>query len=138
MHVCRLVIQGVGFSADRYTGGNVVTVGPYPCNVINHLTTDSLITCETTPGNFGTYVVTVVVDGTYSASSCCFSYDRSRTPSKSSSMPWPPALGGAPCAALMRPYLRQPSLLLSALPCSAPLGRNSALILSSPPCSALL
>ena len=59
-----------------------MSIGPYPCNVINHLTSDTLITCETTPGNFGTYVVTVVVDGAYSASSCCFTYDRTLTPSE--------------------------------------------------------
>ena len=77
-----MVIQGAGFSMDKYTGSNVVSIGPYPCNVIDHLTSDTLITCETTPGNFGTYVVTVVVDGAYSASSCCFTYDRTLTPSE--------------------------------------------------------
>lgn len=83
----RMVIQGAGFSMDKYTGSNVVSIGPYPCNVINHLTSDTLITCETTPGNFGTYVVTVVVDGAYSASSCCFTYDRTLTPSEQGTPP---------------------------------------------------
>lgn len=40
--VCRMVIQGSGFSEDRYTGSNVVFIGTYPCTVINHLTSDSV------------------------------------------------------------------------------------------------
>lgn len=40
----RLVISGSGFSRDPYTGGNIVYVGAYPCRVLNHKTTDTLVT----------------------------------------------------------------------------------------------
>ncbi|KAG2448780.1 hypothetical protein HYH02_006132 [Chlamydomonas schloesseri] len=59
-----MVIQGSGFSEDRYNGSNVVFIGTYPCTVINHLTSDSTITCITSPAPLeGKYYITVVVDG---------------------------------------------------------------------------
>lgn len=40
----RLQITGSGFSADRFSGvGNIVQVGKYPCQVLNHKTTDTLV-----------------------------------------------------------------------------------------------
>lgn len=44
----RLVISGSGFSRDPYTGGNIVYVGTYPCRVLTHKTSDSLVSaCST-------------------------------------------------------------------------------------------
>lgn len=40
---CRLVITGSGFSKDKFAGGNAVYVGSYPCTVLNHKTTDTLV-----------------------------------------------------------------------------------------------
>ncbi|KAG1654571.1 hypothetical protein FOA52_009012 [Chlamydomonas sp. UWO 241] len=76
----RLTLTGSNFSADPYTGSNTVYVGPYPCSVIDHLTTDRSITCDTGPGDDGTYNVSVVVDGATTATACCFSYEDSLTP----------------------------------------------------------
>lgn len=39
----RLVITGSGFSKDRFTGGNLVYVGSYLCSVLNHKTSDTLV-----------------------------------------------------------------------------------------------
>ena len=39
----RLSIYGSGFSVDRYSGTNVVLIGSYPCNIINHLTSDTVV-----------------------------------------------------------------------------------------------
>ncbi|KAG2432951.1 hypothetical protein HXX76_008679 [Chlamydomonas incerta] len=77
-----MVIQGSGFSEDRYNGSNVVFIGTYPCTVINHLTSDSVITCLTSPAPLeGNYDITVVVDGidsvTYGKQ---YSYDLDYTP----------------------------------------------------------
>ncbi|KAL6747058.1 hypothetical protein V8C86DRAFT_3034101 [Haematococcus lacustris] len=77
----RLQITGTGFSTDRFAGGNVVYVGPYPCSVIPHLSSNSLVTCETSPGASGNYPVTVLVDGRSSDTECCFSYSSEFTPS---------------------------------------------------------
>lgn len=41
--LCSLEIRGSGFSQDRLTGENIVYVGPFPCNVIDHYTTDTLV-----------------------------------------------------------------------------------------------
>eukprot|EP00955_Chlamydomonas_euryale_P053374 355488-Chlamydomonas_euryale.AAC.1 len=82
-HPRRLTITGSGFSSDAYTGGNAVFVGPYPCSVIDHLSTPYRIVCETSRGDDGAYNVTVAVDGRSAASACCFNYDRSGgTPSE--------------------------------------------------------
>ncbi|GAX81120.1 hypothetical protein CEUSTIGMA_g8554.t1 [Chlamydomonas eustigma] len=75
-----VTILGVGFSTDTYLGSNVVLIGPYQCNVINHLTSDTVITCETVAGSAGAYSLTVLVDGTSSDNQCCFSYSDSLTP----------------------------------------------------------
>jgi hypothetical protein len=39
----RLNIYGSGFSTDRYSGANFVLIGPYQCNVIHHLTSDTVV-----------------------------------------------------------------------------------------------
>ena len=39
----RLFIRGSGFSVDRYQGANAVFVGKYPCNVIDHLTSETTV-----------------------------------------------------------------------------------------------
>jgi hypothetical protein len=40
---CRIRIYGTDFSQDRFTGGNVVYVGPYPCTVVNHRTSTTVV-----------------------------------------------------------------------------------------------
>ncbi|GFH23935.1 uncharacterized protein HaLaN_21635, partial [Haematococcus lacustris] len=84
---CRLQITGTGFSTDRFAGGNVVYVGPYPCSVIPHLSSNSLVTCETSPGASGNYPVTVLVDGRSSDTECCFSYSSEFTPTLRAAVP---------------------------------------------------
>jgi hypothetical protein len=79
----RLIISGEGFSQDLYTGGNFVSVGPYPCHVVHHLTSDTLITCETVAGDAGSYPISVIVDGTYQDSQCCFNFSPNLTPCES-------------------------------------------------------
>ncbi|KAG1667228.1 hypothetical protein FOA52_009793 [Chlamydomonas sp. UWO 241] len=77
-----LKISGTGFSADQYSGGNAVFVGPYPCMVIPHLSTPIAIVCETAPGDPDTYPVSVIVDGADIAESPdAFSYSSAMTPS---------------------------------------------------------
>jgi hypothetical protein len=39
----RLKIYGSGFSLDKFTGGNVVYVGPFPCPVVDHLSSGSVV-----------------------------------------------------------------------------------------------
>ncbi|KXZ47880.1 hypothetical protein GPECTOR_32g493 [Gonium pectorale] len=49
--------MGAGFSADRYGGSNVVFIGPYPCTVVNHLTSDTLVVFEGSLRSVGQPVV---------------------------------------------------------------------------------
>ncbi|KXZ47884.1 hypothetical protein GPECTOR_32g497 [Gonium pectorale] len=68
--------MGAGFSADRYNGSNVVFIGPYPCTVVNHLTSDTLVR----PVGPGTETVTYYRT---------YSYDAGYTPTVF--MLWPSA-----------------------------------------------
>ena len=59
----RLTLVGSGFSADTYTGSNLVFIGPYPCNVVGYLTSTSVITCENNikPPHPHTHILTLPV-----------------------------------------------------------------------------
>ncbi|EFJ47178.1 hypothetical protein VOLCADRAFT_92358 [Volvox carteri f. nagariensis] len=46
----RLVIYGNNFG-DMYTTSRSVYIGPYPCNIISHYSSNEVLTCETSPGS---------------------------------------------------------------------------------------
>eukprot|EP00798_Chlamydomonas_sp_ICE-L_P018970 gene18969-25545_t len=81
-----VLISGTGFSQDRYLGANQVFVGPYPCAVNTHLSSDSVIACQTAETPLpGVYDVTVLVadgDGGFESNTMAgaFNYDPSWTP----------------------------------------------------------
>jgi hypothetical protein len=56
--------------------------GPYQCSVITYQTSDTVITCETPPGDAGSYEVVVKINHQLTASRCCFEYTPSATPSE--------------------------------------------------------
>jgi hypothetical protein len=41
--VCRITITGSGFSTDKYTGSNVVYIGALSCNVVGHMSGESIV-----------------------------------------------------------------------------------------------
>eukprot|EP00798_Chlamydomonas_sp_ICE-L_P010965 gene10965-17076_t len=56
-------IYGQGFSPNPYMGSNVVYIGPYLCKVVTRLSTDSMISCTTSPDAVaGRYEVKVLVN----------------------------------------------------------------------------
>jgi hypothetical protein len=117
----RLVITGQGFSRDRFTGGNLVYVGSYPCTVLNHKTSDTLVsrTCSSSIGccgwaarltvpcplqitcvtsaaaGPGSHSVSVVVDGVSQTTRCCYTYSTEFTPSKATTAA---QVAGSACA----------------------------------------
>lgn len=79
----RVSITGQGFSKDLFQGSNVVFIGPHPCRVNSHLSSETTIVCETSKSaDAGDFTVAVIVDGFTVASKCCFTYDWGWTPSE--------------------------------------------------------
>lgn len=61
---CRLTISGDNFEGDSYMSSNQVTIGPYPCKVIDFYCNPQQIVCDTTPAQVpGNYPIAVVVNG---------------------------------------------------------------------------
>ncbi|GFR40479.1 hypothetical protein Agub_g1046, partial [Astrephomene gubernaculifera] len=75
----RISIYGTGFG-DMYTSSRVVFIGPYPCSIISHLSSSSVLTCETAPGLAGTYFLTISVDGADPTSYWGYTYYNDITP----------------------------------------------------------
>ncbi|EFJ47176.1 hypothetical protein VOLCADRAFT_92353 [Volvox carteri f. nagariensis] len=82
----RLVIYGNNFG-DMYTTSSSVYVGPYPCNLISHYSSSEVLTCETSPGSAGTYLVYVSVGDYEPAMYGGFTYTNDITPTLKAVLP---------------------------------------------------
>ncbi|KXZ54727.1 hypothetical protein GPECTOR_4g796 [Gonium pectorale] len=82
----RLTIYGRNFG-DYYTTSPAVFVGQYPCTIIGHYSSSEVVTCETSPGLVGTYIVTVVVGEDDPVSVWGFSYTGDYTPTLQAVVP---------------------------------------------------
>ncbi|GIM05164.1 hypothetical protein Vretimale_9612, partial [Volvox reticuliferus] len=82
----RLVIYGSNFG-DMYTTSIIVYVGPYPCDIISHYSSNEVLTCETSPGSGGTYPVYVLVGNYDPVVFGSFTYSSDMTPTLKAILP---------------------------------------------------
>ncbi|KAG2496270.1 hypothetical protein HYH03_005503 [Edaphochlamys debaryana] len=75
----RLSIYGSGFG-DMMSGMPLVFVGSYPCVVVGHLSASESITCLTSKGEAGSYVVSVIVGNFEPVTISSFIYSDSYSP----------------------------------------------------------